>query len=161
MMEYIVKQKELRTEDVSRISYQLLDALDHCEKHGVIHRDLKPENTMFRHSMEGASLRVIDFGSSCIASETEGDENKPAIVDDNGIPLIQHSTFAGSAFYISPELFQRTYTYKTDIWSAGVTLYVLVAGFPAEKLQKAFNTLHMNKDRNIRSLPGLDNEGMS
>lgn len=32
----------LRTEDVSRISYQLFSAVNHCAKHGVIHRDIKP-----------------------------------------------------------------------------------------------------------------------
>lgn len=31
----------LRTEDVSRISYQLLDAISHCAKNGIIHRDIK------------------------------------------------------------------------------------------------------------------------
>ena len=31
----------LRTEDVSRMSFQLLDAVSHCAKHGIIHRDIK------------------------------------------------------------------------------------------------------------------------
>jgi calcium/calmodulin-dependent protein kinase I len=31
----------LRTEDVSRISFQLFDAVSHCAKHGIIHRDIK------------------------------------------------------------------------------------------------------------------------
>ena len=31
----------LRTEDVSRMSFQLLDAVNHCAKHGIIHRDIK------------------------------------------------------------------------------------------------------------------------
>ena len=56
-----------------------------------------------------------------------------------GTEPAMHSTFAGSAFYISPEMYQPTYTDKTDVWSVGATLYVLVAGYPADKLQKAFN----------------------
>jgi len=32
----------LRTEDVSRIAYQLWSAVDHCARHKVIHRDIKP-----------------------------------------------------------------------------------------------------------------------
>ena len=32
----------LRTEDVSRICYQLWSAVNHCAKHKVIHRDIKP-----------------------------------------------------------------------------------------------------------------------
>ena len=37
----------LRTEDVSRMSYQLFCAVDHCAKHGVIHRDIKPRKCLF------------------------------------------------------------------------------------------------------------------
>ena len=50
MMEYVTKAypSGIRTEDVSRISYQLLSAVDHCAKHGVIHRDIKPANIMVR-----------------------------------------------------------------------------------------------------------------
>ena len=48
MMEYVTNAypDSIRTEDASRIAYQLLSAVDHCAKHGVIHRDIKPENIM-------------------------------------------------------------------------------------------------------------------
>jgi hypothetical protein len=36
-----------------------------------------------------------------------------------------------------------------------VTLYVLVAGYPADDLQKAFNMLQKSKGRNLRKLPNL------
>ena len=72
-----------------------------------------------------------------------------------GDNLISHTTFAGSAFYISPEMFNRTYTQHTDVWSAGVTLYVLVAGYPADELQKAFNMMQKSKNRDLRKLPGM------
>ncbi|CAJ1921095.1 unnamed protein product [Cylindrotheca closterium] len=138
MMEYVSKQEEdLRTDDVSRIAFQLLDGINHCAKHEIIHRDLKPENVMFVSPTPGSDLRIIDFGSGT-RKVVEG----------------VHTTFAGSAFYISPEMFQRTYTQKTDIWSIGVTLYVLVAGYPADVLQKAFNHLQQN-ERDLRKLPNF------
>jgi serine/threonine protein kinase len=147
MMEYVSKQESLRTEDVSRISFQLLSAVDHCAKNRIIHRDIKPENTMFKDTAPGAELRLIDFGSGCIDKVARADT-------DEG----RHTTFAGSAFYISPEMFQKTYTSKTDVWSAGATLYVLAAGYPAEKLQKAFNILQKAKGRDLRGLPGMPEE---
>ena len=110
---------------------------------------------MFRHTGRGSDLRLIDFGSSAF----DGDDNPDSAqsgtaavgsVDD----LLQHTTFAGSAFYISPEMFQRKYTCKTDVWSAGVALYVLVAGYPAENLQQAFNFLQKSK-RDLRTLPNM------
>ena len=145
MMEYVAKQESLRTEDVSRVAFQLLSAVDHCARHNIIHRDIKPENTMFRDPTPGAELRLIDFGSGA------SDKVAPS-------PEDRHTTFAGSAFYISPEMFQKTYTNKTDVWSCGATLYVLVAGYPAENLQKAFNILQKNKGRDLRALPGMPDD---
>ena len=138
MMEYISKQEEdLRTDDVSRIAFQLLDAINHCAKHDIIHRDLKPANIMFKSPVPGSDLRIIDFGSGT-----------------NRVVEGLHTTFAGTPFYNSPEMFNKTYSQKTDVWSIGVTLYVVVAGYPANVLQKAFNLLQRSK-RDLRTLPNF------
>lgn len=140
---------DLRSDDVSRIAFQLLSAVHHCCKHHIIHRDIKPENSMFQTPLPGAELRLIDFGSSVMDQK----DNSTHETDNNG--LYKHQTFAGSAFYISPEMFQRDYTVKTDVWSTGVTIYVLVAGYPADCLQKAFNILQ-KKERNLKDdLPNM------
>jgi len=79
----------------------------------------------------------------------------------DGTQLRKHTTFAGSAFYISPEMFKKNYTCKTDVWSFGVTLYVLVAGYPVHALQKAFNALQSSKateqqrSQELRALPNM------
>jgi calcium-dependent protein kinase len=142
MMEYVGSLKEdLTTEDVSRIAFQLLSALNHCAKNQVLHRDIKPENIMFQDPSQGSPLRLIDFGSGTLDSPDRKEDDK-------------HTTFAGTAFYTSPELFQRAYDQLTDVWSAGVVLYVLVAGYPADVLQKAFNLLQSSK-RDLKTLPGM------
>jgi len=125
----------LRTEDVSRISYQLWSALAHCAKHNVIHRDIKPDNIMFCTSDKDSQLRLIDFGSGSLDQSSDATPETTNSIDH------RHHTFAGSGFYISPEMYQREYTSKTDIWSAGTTLYVLVAGYPADQLQETFDLL--------------------
>ena len=148
MMEYVSQRNELRTEDISRIAYQLLSAVNHCALNGVIHRDIKAENVMFCSSDSQAELRLIDFGCGVLEQQKSSSTNTD---------LLQHTTFAGSAFYISPEMFQHTYTSETDVWSVGVVLYVLVAGYPSDELQKAFNILQKSKGRDIRCLPNLPN----
>jgi len=81
----------------------------------------------------------------------------------DGTHLQKHTTFAGSGFYISPEMFQKDYTCKTDIWSLGVALYVLVAGYPVHALQEAFNILQSTKSiehrsEELRSLPNMPSD---
>lgn len=47
MLEYTANnfsEEGLRTEDVSRMAFQLLSAVDHCDRHNILHRDIKPEN---------------------------------------------------------------------------------------------------------------------
>ena len=145
MMDYLAAcygATGLSTLDISRISFQLLDAVRHCADCGVIHRDIKPENIMFTHSPRGAELRLIDFG--CGALDTGSVDKANFISQSDGTILQRHATYVGTPFYTSPEVFQRSYSNGTDVWSAGVTLYVLVAGYPSDKLQKAFDMLHKN-----------------
>jgi len=161
MMQYVDNwygESGLRIEDLRRIGFQLVDAVGHCARSGVIHRDIKPENIMFVEGRRGSQLRLIDFGSGTIDSDTN--TNGIITVEQaDGRHLQKHATFAGSAFYISPEMFQKDYTCKTDVWSMGVTLYVLVAGYPVDALQKAFNALQNTKstDRReeLRTLPNM------
>ncbi|KAL7549103.1 hypothetical protein ACHAWF_012375 [Thalassiosira exigua] len=101
------------------------------------------ENVMFCTTQSNSDLRLIDFGSGTLDDLNSGGE------DD------RHHTFAGTAFYISPEMFQKTYTAKTDVWSVGATLYVLVAGYPADRLQETFNILQSAKQNRLRNLPNL------
>ena len=96
---------------------------------------------MFKSNAKDAELRLIDFGCATMDST----------------PGIKHTTFSGTPFYISPEVFQKEYTTKTDVFSVGVVLYVLVSGYPAAELQAAFNLLHKSK-RDLRTLPGMPSD---
>ena len=73
MMEYVAAQsQDLRTEDVSRIAFQLLSAVNHCAKHGVIHRDIKPENSTYESEcgrvLSEACARGVESLFGCVLS---------------------------------------------------------------------------------------------
>ncbi|KAF2296414.1 hypothetical protein P3X46_014468 [Hevea brasiliensis] len=102
-------------EDVARNYFlQLVSAVDFCHSRGVYHRDLKPENLLLD---ENGILKVSDFGLS-------------ALVESNSQDCLLHTT-CGTPAYVAPEVISRKgYNgAKADIWSSGVILYVLLAGF--------------------------------
>jgi serine/threonine protein kinase len=145
LTEYVAAHTASFTIDnVQRIASQLMAALAHCQEHNVLHRDIKPENIMFTDPTPDAAVRIIDFGSGSLDKQLSASQSDEMDALVNGLQV--HTTFCGSAFYTSPEMFTRTgYTAVTDVWSMGVSLYVLVAGYPAEALQRAFNILQINK----------------
>lgn len=102
-------------EDVARKYFQqLISAVDYCHSRGVYHRDLKPENLLLD---ENGNLKVSDFGLSALAECKRQDG-------------LLHTT-CGTPAYVAPEVISRK-GYdgsKADIWSCGVVLYVLLAGY--------------------------------
>ncbi len=99
--------------DVIAWGIQLCDALEylHTRTPPVIYRDMKPDNIMLR---EDSTVRLIDFG---IAREyKEGKSSDTKVLGTRG--------------YAAPEQFSRDAQTdaRTDIYSLGVTLYVLVTG---------------------------------
>ena len=103
------------SEDVARrYFHQLISAVEYCHSRGVYHRDLKPENLLLD---DNENLKVSDFGLSALAESKRHDG-------------LLHTT-CGTPAYVAPEvLSRRGYDgSKADIWSCGVILFVLVAGY--------------------------------
>ncbi|KAG0474017.1 hypothetical protein HPP92_015333 [Vanilla planifolia] len=102
-------------EDLARRYFrQLVSAVDFCHSRGVSHRDLKPENLLLDHH---GDLKVSDFGLSALPDQTRQDG-------------MLH-TQCGTPAYVAPEvLLSKGYDgAKADLWSCGVILFVLLAGF--------------------------------
>jgi len=106
---------------------QLLASLEVCHNKGVAHRDLKPENLLLD---EKFGLKLADFGLASVvsASATSNEGGEQAA----GGPLLTCATECGTRSYMSPEVMSRR-PYdgaKADLWSAGVVLFILLAGNP-------------------------------
>lgn len=91
-----------------QILIQLCDALNYAHTFGVVHRDVKPANIFI---LSDGTVKVVDFG---LATQV-------TVHDDQ--------RFAGTIPYMSPEQVSRgEVDGRSDIWSAGVTMYELLTG---------------------------------
>ncbi|CAN0878992.1 Serine/threonine-protein kinase SRK2E [Linum grandiflorum] len=106
------------SEDEARFFFQqLISGVSYCHSMQVCHRDLKLENTLLDGS-PAPRLKICDFGYS-----------KSLVLHS------QPKSTVGTPAYIAPEvLLKKEYDGKiADVWSCGVTLYVMLVGsYPFE-----------------------------
>ena len=107
------KNKEKISEkNCARIIRRIAQGIQYLNFFGIIHRDIKPENIMFARDCDIKTLKIIDLGVC-----------KTLSYGQKAIEPI------GTIGYISPEIYlHKEYSYKIDIWSLGVILYLLITG---------------------------------
>lgn len=106
---------------VKNFSFKILKGLQFVHDQKVIHCDIKPENIMIRlppnfcpEDVEvlGFDVKLIDFGSSCLETETS-------------------FSYIQSRYYRAPEvILGAKYSYEIDIWSFGCVVAELFTGSP-------------------------------
>jgi serine/threonine-protein kinase TTK/MPS1 len=108
--------ERLTDQETKNLWLQMLEAVQHIHSAGVLHLDLKPANFI----MVGGQLKLIDFGLSLAV-------NNP---DDL---KIWRSTACGTWLFASPEAMTNTNSAsghlvsdKSDIWSLGCILYLMI-----------------------------------
>jgi len=114
LFDYIFFPQKGFGEEIGKfIANQLINGLESVHKAGIAHRDMKTENIMLG---EGWKMKLADFGFSTKAEGKKG----------NGLLY----TALGTASYASPELLQKKpyLGIPSDIFSLGVSLFVLVTG---------------------------------
>ncbi|KMU91800.1 BR serine/threonine-protein kinase 1 [Coccidioides immitis H538.4] len=111
LFDYVSERGPLPEIEAVRLFRQIIAALSCCHQYNICHRDLKPENILldFRKN-----IKLADFGMAAL---------QPA-----GHWL---NTSCGSPHYASPEIIngQRYHGDKADIWSCGIILFAMLAGF--------------------------------
>ncbi|KAL0435298.1 UNVERIFIED_CONTAM: CBL-interacting serine/threonine-protein kinase [Sesamum radiatum] len=114
LFDKIVNHGRMKEDEARKYFQQLINAVDYCHSRGVFHRDLKPENLLLDAA---GNLKVSDFGLSALSQQ----------VRDDGL---LHTT-CGTPNYVAPEVLNdRGYHGATaDLWSCGVILFVLLAGY--------------------------------
>merc|ERR1719403_369216 len=113
---------------------QLIKGLEDCHNIGVVHRDIKAQNVIFD---AGFKLKIIDFGF--------------AYHKKHEAELVSAEHSFGTKGYKAPEIIARRPTkgFSADIFSAGVLLFIMLAGYPpferALKTDRWYNSV-LNND---------------
>ncbi|GMJ15240.1 CBL-interacting protein kinase 8, SNF1-RELATED PROTEIN KINASE 3.13, PROTEIN KINASE 11 [Hibiscus trionum] len=135
LFDKIVHNGRLSESEARRYFQQLIDGVEYCHSKGVYHRDLKPENLLLDSL---GNLKISDFGLSALPEQ--------------GVSLLR--TTCGTPNYVAPEvLSHKGYDGAVaDVWSCGVILYVLMAGYlPFDELD--LTTLYSKIERAEFSCP--------
>ena len=101
-------------------SWQIATALAEAHNKGIIHRDLKPANVMLvRDALVpgGERAKILDFGIAKLATDTRHGKTASHII-------------MGTPSYMSPEQCRGAGTVddKSDVYSLGVMMFVLISG---------------------------------
>lgn len=113
LFDRIVAQERYSEIEAAAVVRQIAEGLEALHRVNIVHRDLKPENCLFLSKDKDSPLKIMDFGLSYVEGFTD--------------PVVG---LFGSIDYVSPEaLAQERVTSKSDMWSLGVILYILLSGY--------------------------------
>ena len=110
LITFLEKNQKIQEKTAAKIIYKLAEGIKYLNIFGIVHRDLKPENILFSEENDIKSIKIIDLG--VCQTLTYGQMANDPIGTDG---------------YISPEIYMhKEYSFKTDIWSLGIILYLLI-----------------------------------
>ncbi|XP_033878117.1 ribosomal protein S6 kinase alpha-1 isoform X1 [Acipenser ruthenus] len=115
LLDKLLKQKYFSEREASAVLYTITKTVEYLHCQGVVHRDLKPSNILYvDESGNPESIRICDFG---FAKQLRA---------DNGLLM----TPCYTANFVAPEVLKRRgYDEGCDVWSLGVLLYTMLAGY--------------------------------
>ncbi|KAJ2368841.1 serine/threonine protein kinase [Coemansia sp. RSA 2610] len=116
LFQEIVNREFLTEDDSRKVLLQLLLAIRHLHRMGIVHRDIKLENILLS-DRKTLRLKLADFGLAKIVGEQ-----------------MFMKTVCGTPMYVAPEVLTvrqvGMYDNLVDMWSLGVVLYICLCGFP-------------------------------
>lgn len=129
-----------RTETIDFAS-GVLTALEFSHRAGVIHRDIKAANVMIT---DGGLVKVMDFGIA-------------RAVSDSSATMAHTTGIMGTAQYFSPEQAKgETVDSRTDLYSAGVLLFEMLAGRPPFKGETAVSVAYQHVSEAVPAPSSFD-----
>uniref|UniRef100_A0A6Q2X1R6 Ribosomal protein S6 kinase n=2 Tax=Esox lucius TaxID=8010 RepID=A0A6Q2X1R6_ESOLU len=115
LLDRILHQKCFSEREASAVLCTITKTVEYLHSQGVVHRDLKPSNILYvDETGDPESIRICDFG---FAKQLRA---------ENGLLM----TPCYTANFVAPEVLKKQgYDAACDIWSLGILLYTMLAGF--------------------------------
>ncbi|KAL9600927.1 MAG: hypothetical protein Q9219_002862 [cf. Caloplaca sp. 3 TL-2023] len=145
LFDYILLHRYLKDNAARKLFAQLISGVGYLHKKGIVHRDLKLENLLLDRNK---NIIITDFGfantfnpQDQLDEEIEYNLANRDFVKRKGLEQVQADgkrrgdlmqTSCGSPCYAAPELVVTDSLYtgrKVDVWSCGVILYAMLAGY--------------------------------
>ena len=108
---YMQHREVLNLREIISYTTQILRALDHAHKKGIVHRDIKPQNIML---LKNGIIKVMDFGIAKLP---------------NAETITMTDKAIGTVYYISPEQVTGSdIDARSDLYSLGTVMYEMATG---------------------------------
>ncbi|KAM1274652.1 hypothetical protein ACFX2I_024499 [Malus domestica] len=104
LFDRIMKKGHYSEREAAKLLKTIVGVVEACHSLRVMHWDLKPENFLFKSEKEDAALKAVFYKPGETFSEV-----------------------VGSKYYVAPEVLRKHYGPESDVWSAGVILYILLS----------------------------------
>lgn len=135
LFEHVEINTPYTEENGLKLFLEMCKCVKECHDRNVFHLDIKCENFMVNNEKlfenDKVNVKLIDFGHSEIS-----EKNK----------LREGCTY-GTDYYLCPEAHQRIFSDKSDIWSLGICLSIILTGqypFDGRRKDYIYNTMKNN-----------------